>query len=469
LLPQVRTTVAAEPDATAAREELRALALLGSDDDIALAVKTAAQWPSGMDDAVAVAVARRGSVPAIETYASLLRKTRMTNHAEFFRVALWGQRDALPLAGARALGVGDEKGWRGVLGVLADSDSAMAPGVMAASLGAPSEDIRSASVWYLVNAYGADPSPIDGLVKEKLAAPREELSSDREDFGRELLRRMLGGEKKDDPRWLKFLDSKEADGLLTGQDPALQYLTDAEYAVRYNRCEVQSTDCALPAKRSRFTIPSQEVGPSAINLPEVLPAGLADAIMSEARCRDRWLGVADASVDRAGRVSALDLGQVSGGTACRRALDTLLRLSFATNTSVRSGFNGPVLLVGSPGNVCLDEDLPDSENSSTFRTGGAIESPKVLKRVEPQFPASARRAMGEGSNVVIVVESVISKSGCVRNIRLLKQSPYPEVNGAAVTAISQWKFRPGYRDGKPVTVLFDLTINFKVGNVAFRH
>ncbi len=45
LLPLVRETVAAETDATAAREELRALTLLGGEDDLAFAVKTSSQWP----------------------------------------------------------------------------------------------------------------------------------------------------------------------------------------------------------------------------------------------------------------------------------------------------------------------------------------------------------------------------------------------------------------------------------------
>jgi len=464
LLPLVREAVAGESDASAAREEIRALVLLGGAEDLALAVQTSAKWPRGMDDAVAVAVARLGLMPAVDAYVSTLRKTRMANHGQFFRVALWGHPDLLPLAASRVLGLGDERGWSGVLGTAANAETAMPDGVMAASLGAASEEIRSESVWYLVRAYGLDPSSMHAVVKEKLAARGEELSSDREDFGRELLRRMVGGAVNDDPRWLKFLESKEADGLLPGQHPALQYLTDAEYAVRYNRCEVQTTDCALPKTRSGRTIPSQPVGLSAINLPEVLPAGLADAIMTEGRCRDRWLGVADASVDRAGRISTLDLHEVSGGAACRRALDTLLRLSLATNTSIRSGFNGPVLLAGSAKNgLCLDEDEPEADDSARpSYLAGAVQSPQVIKRVNPQFPDSARRAMGHGYQVMIVVGSEISKTGCVRNLHLVTQTPFPEVNGAAVEAMSQWKFRPAYLAGKPTTALFNITMNFKM-------
>ncbi len=462
LLPLIRDSVASEADAAAAREDIRALALLGTVDDVALAVRTASKWPRGMDNALAISVARRGGAAAVDLYASMLRKTRMNNHAEFFRVALWGQTKTVAFTGSRMLSGTDESGWSGVLAALADSDLPMSPGVLASSLGSLSEEIRSASLWFLVRGYAGDPTRIGDVVKEALAEPRAELSSNREDFGRELLRRMLGGERRDDPRWLKFLESEEADALLQGDDPALQYLTDAEYAIRYNRCEVQSKTCALPKKRGRLDIPSQPVAPPAFNLPEVLPAGLADAIVSGARCHAEWLGVARASVDQAGRVTTLDLEPITTTASCKKALDTVLRLSMATNTSLRSEFSGGVLLAGSArSRLCLDEEPPSEEATSTFRVDGAIQPPVVTRRVEPEFPSSALQRMTAGQSVLVIAESVIARSGCVRNIRILLQSPMPEINGAAVMALSQWKFRPGYLDGKPVDVIFNLTLNFK--------
>jgi len=462
-LPLLRETVLSEADATAAREEIRALVLLGSEDDIVTASKAASRWPAGMDNALAVAAARRGGFDAVQIYVSTLRKTRMNNASEFFRIALWGHANAIALAGSRLLAEGDEVGWRGILGALEESGVTMSGGVMASSLGSRSEDIRAASAWYLVRGNATNPSSMDDAVKNRLAEHDSELSSDRVDFGVELLRRMLGGERKDDPRWLKFLESSEADGLLRGETLALQYLTDAEYLVRYNRCEVQSRDCAIPAKRSRSTIPSQPVARHAFTLPEVLPAGLTGAVMDGARCRDAWLGVANASVDPAGRIRALDLAGITTSGSCKQAIDTLLRLSLATNTSLRSEFSGPVLLVHAAREpLCLDEDLPESLATSPLRMGGDIDAPKVIRRVEPRFPEGARKRMGRGRNVNITLEAVITKDGCLRSLRVLSQSPYPELNGAALMAVSQWKFTSGHLNGKPVDVIFNLTINFKM-------
>ena len=462
LLQDVRQVVATETDAAAAREQIRALGLLGTAEDVALAKSVSAKWPAGMDNALAVAVARRGGTAAVDIYNSTLRDSRMSNSAEFFRVALWGQADALPLAGARLIANDDERGWEGLLGALLHSNIAMHPPMLVASLGAPSEPIRNASVWYLIRGYAREPESIPARVKESLAAPRAELSSDREDFGRELLRRMNGGEKRADPRWNRFLDSVEADQLVMGED-ALHYLTDAEYAIRYARCEVQTRECALPAKRgSTRTIPSEPVAPPAFDLPEVLPAGLADAIVKASGCKASWIGVANASVDRAGRIRTLDLEKVFAPGSCRRTVETLLRVSMSTNTSMRSGFDGPVLLVHpARAALCLDEAAPQAGPTSIYRSGGEIQPPKVLKRVEPHFPARALETMGPNRNVIIIVESVIAKTGCVRSLRLIEQSPFPELNAAALMALAQWTFRPGTLDGKPVDVIFNLTVNFK--------
>ena len=465
LLPQLREQLEAETDATAARELIRAVGLLGTKEDIAAAARLSSRWPVSMDDALAAAVARRGGTNAIEVYGAVLRATRMRNHSEFFRLALWGAPSFLGYAGSRMLASSDEAGWRGLIDALVFSNIALDAGVLTASLDTDAEGIRSASLWYLIRGYGVDPAAIPATVKEQLAAPRGELSSNREDFGRELLRRMLGGEKKTEERWLKFLAGDEADALLGDDEATLQYLTDEEYTVRYNRCEVRSRECILPRTRTSSrtrTIPSQDVAPPAFNLPEVLPAGLADAIVSGARCDAAWVGVAGATVDSAGRIRTLDLEPVGASRACRTALETLLRVSLATNTSLRSPLTGAVLLVHGRGEpLCLDETPPGSEITSTFRTGGDVQAPKVKKRVEPLFPRSALNQMAGGRNVLVIIESVITREGCVRSMRLVRQSPFPELNGAALLALSKWRFTPGYLDGKPVDVIFNLTVNFK--------
>lgn len=459
LLPQIRETLASEHDATAAREEIRALALLGGDADVAAAAAQSGKWPASMDDALADMIARRGA-DALDLYHSALATSRMTTHSAFFRQFLWTHSALLTVTSSRILGWHDAKGWDGLLRAAFDSGAAMPAGPMTASLGVPDDAIRFASIWYLVRGYATDPASIKDPLRSALLEPRTEAGSDREDFGRELLRRMLGGERKDDDRWLKFLATDEADRLLQNEsESVLQYFTDAEYRTRHNRCAIQSAECRLPAmKPGPRPLPSQPVAEPAFILPSLLPAGLVDAVMTDARCRDEWIGVADATVDAAGRVTKLNLDHVTTSSSCRKAIDTILHLSLATPTSLRSPRTGPVLLAKARGaSLCLDEH----DGTRLVHVGGEVKAPIVKTRVEPNFPASARSAMHGGRSVMVIVEAVISRDGCVRNMRLLAQSQFPELNGAAVLAVSQWKFVPGYLDGQPVDVIFNLTINFR--------
>ncbi len=229
-LPAVRETLAKESDATAAREEIRALALLGTDDDVATAVANSAKWPASMDDALALAVARRGGVKAINAYASSLHSTRMKARSEFFMRALWGHVDLVPYAGSRLLGIKDAGGWLGLLGAVRDSDLTMEPGMMLAAVRSSNEQIRLASIRYLVNGDGEDPSKIRDPLRAGLLEPRTETASDLEDFGRELLRRMLGAERKDDERWLKWLRIRRS--CNTSPTPSTRTIKDA---ARFNR------------------------------------------------------------------------------------------------------------------------------------------------------------------------------------------------------------------------------------------
>ena len=457
VLPALRARLAQESDSSAAREEVRALILLGEPADVDLAINATRALPPGIDDVIARAVARRDD--AIALYIAKLGALGFAPDSQFFMQALW-QRGMLPVsAGARLLGAGDAPAWRALLAALRESHLAMDGNVLGAALGAPSEQIRTDSVWYLVRAYALDPKLIPARIREVLAAPGE--PSLREAFGRELVARMLGGERKDDSRFLDWLKSEEADALIGSESALFEYFTEQEFIVRQNHCDITGYDCRVPAKRGR-QIPSAEVAPPAFQLPSLLPPGLADMVTSEARCRGAWMASARAGADAAGRVRDVAIEPIAIDKACQRAVSALMRLSLASPNSIAAPREtGNLILVhAARETLCLDEGPLDATSSLARPVGGAVTAPIVKKRVEPQFPASARRQMGESRYVIVILSAVISRSGCIRSMQLLKQSPYPELNGAALVALSQWRFEPGRLNGAPVDVIFHLTIRF---------
>jgi TonB family protein len=93
-----------------------------------------------------------------------------------------------------------------------------------------------------------------------------------------------------------------------------------------------------------------------------------------------------------------------------------------------------------------------------LRVGGDIRPPVVLTRVEPAYTESARADRISG---IIILEALVDKNGMVKEAIVLKDLPYG-LGESALEAVRQWRFAPATRNGEPVDVLFNLTVNFKL-------
>jgi len=85
-----------------------------------------------------------------------------------------------------------------------------------------------------------------------------------------------------------------------------------------------------------------------------------------------------------------------------------------------------------------------------------ISAPVVLYQVEPEFSEEARRAKHYGT-VVLIVD--VDTTGHAVNIRVA-QSLGLGLDEKAVDAVSRWKFRPGRKDGRAVTIPARIEVNF---------
>lgn len=100
--------------------------------------------------------------------------------------------------------------------------------------------------------------------------------------------------------------------------------------------------------------------------------------------------------------------------------------------------------------------------TDAVRAGGNVKAPRVVKSVEPVYPEEARRANASG---IVIVETVIDKTGHVVDAVVLKSLPYG-LSDAALDAVKQWVFEPATKDGNPVSVIYNLTVNFKLKDPA---
>jgi TonB family protein len=92
-----------------------------------------------------------------------------------------------------------------------------------------------------------------------------------------------------------------------------------------------------------------------------------------------------------------------------------------------------------------------------MKVEGNVKPPKIVNKVEPEYPASARDAKIEGT---VVVKTVIDEQGRVRNPTVAESSGNADLDKSAVDTVAQWTFQPATLDGKRVAVYYTITIRF---------
>jgi len=95
------------------------------------------------------------------------------------------------------------------------------------------------------------------------------------------------------------------------------------------------------------------------------------------------------------------------------------------------------------------------------RVGGNILPPKKTLDVRPIYPPEMRAAGREG---VVPLEAVIRADGTVGSVRVLSAEVHPDFAIAAVDAVRQWRFTPTLLNGKPVEVVMNVSITFKLAD-----
>ncbi len=93
-----------------------------------------------------------------------------------------------------------------------------------------------------------------------------------------------------------------------------------------------------------------------------------------------------------------------------------------------------------------------------FQAGGGVTAPTLLFKVEPEYSEEARKAKFQGT-VLLYVE--VDPSGRATNIRVTRSLGLG-LDEKAIEAVKKWKFAPGKKDGKPVTVAAIIEVNFRL-------
>jgi TonB family protein len=94
----------------------------------------------------------------------------------------------------------------------------------------------------------------------------------------------------------------------------------------------------------------------------------------------------------------------------------------------------------------------------TFEITEDIEPPVPLDQPRPEYSAEAREHKHEG---VVVLRVEVGPDGRVSSATV--QNPLGMgLDEKAQEAVRQWVYKPALKDGRPVAVQFDLSINFRL-------
>jgi periplasmic protein TonB len=101
---------------------------------------------------------------------------------------------------------------------------------------------------------------------------------------------------------------------------------------------------------------------------------------------------------------------------------------------------------------------PPKAAPSRIRVGGNVQQAKMLRMVQPVYPAIAKTAHISGT---VILHAIISKDGNVEQLEYVSGPPL--LMRAAMDAVKQWRYQPTLLNSDPVEVDTTISVVFTLG------
>jgi periplasmic protein TonB len=121
-------------------------------------------------------------------------------------------------------------------------------------------------------------------------------------------------------------------------------------------------------------------------------------------------------------------------------------------TGIPGGVAGGVL-----GGMITALPPPPPRPVAPVRVGGDISTPRLIHRVDPEYPPIAVSAMIEG---MVILEATVDSSGAVSETRVLRS--HGVLDAAAIDAVRQWRYEPLMLNGTPMPFVLTVTVSFSL-------
>ena len=107
----------------------------------------------------------------------------------------------------------------------------------------------------------------------------------------------------------------------------------------------------------------------------------------------------------------------------------------------------------------MQQPAPKVTENRPYGIGEVDSKPGILGQGLPPYPRRARRRGIEGW---VKVRFLITAKGSVRDLSILQESPKGVFHGTVMNTVPRWRFRPAKKNGRPVDVWVEQTINFRL-------
>ena len=100
------------------------------------------------------------------------------------------------------------------------------------------------------------------------------------------------------------------------------------------------------------------------------------------------------------------------------------------------------------------------DTTGAFTVGNGVSAPRQIRRGNPRYTAAA---MEERITGIVVLSGIVMPDGTVSDIRVRRSLDQRfGLDYQAISAVKEWRFEPGTRDGKPVPVRIVMELEFNL-------
>jgi TonB family protein len=147
---------------------------------------------------------------------------------------------------------------------------------------------------------------------------------------------------------------------------------------------------------------------------------------------------------------------IYGRVTHTKILRSIPLLDQAAIDAVKQWVYEPMIIEGEPRGVIFTVTCT-FRLDDPVRALGDIKPPKLIKKVDAIYPQEAKDTGIEG---VVILEATTDIYGKVKEVKILRS--IPALDQAAIDAVKQWVYEPFIKDGKPVGVIFTVTVQFEL-------